>query len=201
MTTTTSTSTVDEASATTGSPREAARVVERWLPELTAHVVERGVEHVTLRGLASAVGTSHRMLSYYFGSLNALLAAVADELRRRRVVALSAGAHTRRELLERAWQTSRDADARVITQIYFRVAAQGGLGDHALVGHVDNDWLEPLARAGVAEGLPVEDARTQARLLSAAGRGLLLDDLAGASWEESERALQLLLDLTCGPRA
>lgn len=181
----------------------AERPAERWLPLLTDYVLEHGLDNVTLRGLAGVAGTSHRMLSYYFGSLDTLLGAVADELRRRRVAALTATTSSRRELLERAWETARDKDVRLITQIFLRLAANGAQSSPAQLPFVDAvapDWTEPLVTAGIAEGLTPERARTEAQLLHAAGLGLMLDELSGAPAQETERALQLILDMMCGPR-
>lgn len=49
------------------------------------HVLEHGVAEMSLRPLAAALGTSDRMLLYYFGSreqlLTEILAAVGDQLR------------------------------------------------------------------------------------------------------------------------
>src|SRR6202008_3712914 len=46
---------------------------ERLLAAAMDHVVEHGVGDLSLRGLAAALGTSHRMLSYHFGSREGLL--------------------------------------------------------------------------------------------------------------------------------
>src|SRR3954447_24238688 len=41
---------------------------ERLLAGAMEHVAQHGVGDLTLRGLAAALGTSHRMLIYHFGS-------------------------------------------------------------------------------------------------------------------------------------
>src|ERR1044072_2334593 len=46
---------------------------QRLLEAAIAHLTEHGVRDVTLRGLAAAIGTSHRMLIYHFGSKDGLL--------------------------------------------------------------------------------------------------------------------------------
>ena len=52
---------------------EAAGARERLLAAAMEHVAEHGVGNLSLRGLAAALGTSHRMLSYHFGSREGLL--------------------------------------------------------------------------------------------------------------------------------
>src|SRR5918998_3763900 len=48
-------------------------VRERLLAAAMRHVAEHGVGNLSLRGLAAALGTSHRMLIYHFGSREGLL--------------------------------------------------------------------------------------------------------------------------------
>src|SRR5260370_40373449 len=49
---------------------------DRLLRAATEYVAEHGVTDLSLRGLAAAIGTSHRMLIYHFGSKEDLLIAV-----------------------------------------------------------------------------------------------------------------------------
>src|SRR5215210_5909034 len=53
-----------------GQPRE------RLLDAAVEHVAAHGIGDLTLRQLAAALGTSHRMLVYHFGSKEALLVEV-----------------------------------------------------------------------------------------------------------------------------
>src|SRR4051812_36509288 len=55
---------------------------EELLARVLEHVRADGVSpRLSLRQLASEIGTSHRMLCYHFGSRDGLLAAVLHELR------------------------------------------------------------------------------------------------------------------------
>src|SRR3954451_15959464 len=45
----------------------------RLLEAAMTHVAAHGVGEISLRGLAAALGTSHRMLIYHFGSREGLL--------------------------------------------------------------------------------------------------------------------------------
>lgn len=50
------------------------------LAKVVAHYAEHGVRDTSLRSLASAIGTSQRMLNYHFGSREDVLVAVIDAI-------------------------------------------------------------------------------------------------------------------------
>src|SRR2546429_9461178 len=56
---------------------------DRTLGQVADYVLEHGLEGVSLRPLAAALGTSTRMLLYDFGSKEALLDEALAEIRRR----------------------------------------------------------------------------------------------------------------------
>ena len=53
---------------------------ERLLDAAIEHFGRHGIGDTSLRGIAEAVGTSHRMLIYHFGSREGLLAEVTREV-------------------------------------------------------------------------------------------------------------------------
>lgn len=53
---------------------------ERLLAAAVEHVAAHGVGDLSLRRLAAALGTSHRMLVYHFGSREGLLVEVVREV-------------------------------------------------------------------------------------------------------------------------
>src|SRR5260221_8377801 len=55
---------------------------ERLLPAAVRHALDAGIADLSLRELAEAIGTSHRMLIYHFGSREGLLVAVAQAVER-----------------------------------------------------------------------------------------------------------------------
>src|SRR6476619_7326073 len=57
-------------------PNDGPTARERLLAGAMDYVAEHGVGDLSLRGLAAALGTSHRMLSYHFGSREGLLVEV-----------------------------------------------------------------------------------------------------------------------------
>src|SRR5438445_13619582 len=53
---------------------------DRLLAAAVAHVAEFGLYDRSLRQLAAAIGTSHRMLIYHFGSKEGLMRAIVEEV-------------------------------------------------------------------------------------------------------------------------
>src|SRR3954452_16296043 len=158
---------------------------ERLLAAAMAHVAAHGVGDLSLRGLAAALGTSHRMLIYHFGSREGLLIEVirAVEAQQRAALAdlLAQPDADPAEVMRGLWHRLADPALWPNERLFFEVYAQALQGSpHALPlldGIVDG-WGEPLTRIGVASGLPEAQARAQARLGVAVTRGLLLDLLA-----------------------
>ena len=71
-----------------------ARARDRLLDAVIAHFTDEGLADQSLRRIAEATGTSHRMLLYHFGSKEGLLLAVvqAVEARTQHVLAAAAAA-------------------------------------------------------------------------------------------------------------
>ena len=158
---------------------------DRLLAAAMDHVAQHGVGDLSLRGLAAALGTSHRMLIYHFGSREGLLIEVirAVEAQQRAALAtmlLDEDAPPA-ETMRRMWKRVADPALWPNERLFFEVYAQALQGSpHALPlldGIVDL-WVQPLARIGVAQGVPEAQARAEARLGVAVVRGLLLDLLA-----------------------
>ena len=56
----------------TGHRRPRTSAWDRLLHDAIAYVAEHGLAELSLRKLAAAIGTSHRMLIYHFGSKEGL---------------------------------------------------------------------------------------------------------------------------------
>lgn len=159
---------------------------DRLLAAAVDHATEHGLSHLSMRQLAEALGTSHRMLHYHFGSKEGLLTAVVEafeEQERAYVAELArqARADTPASLLRSLWAQLADRAMWPRERLFFEVYGQ------ALQGHTHSDrflerliapWLEPATDIAVRAGTPPTEARAQARLNLAVTRGLLLDLLA-----------------------
>src|SRR4051794_19845187 len=158
---------------------------ERLLAAAMEHVAEHGVGNLSLRGLAAAPGTSHRMLIYHFGSREGLLIEVirAVEAQQRAALAellLDEDAPPA-ETMRRMWRRVADPALWPNERLFFEVYAQALQGSpHAvpLLDGIVDLWVQPLTRIAVARGMDEARARAEARLGIAVTRGLLLDLLA-----------------------
>jgi AcrR family transcriptional regulator len=179
-------SSVSTRSAAAGSvPRE------RLIEKVTDYLSEHGVGDISLRELASGIGTSHRMLIYHFGSKDGLLVEVARrvEARQQQVLAelLESFDGTPVELARVFWQLLRSPTLAPLERLFFELYGQGLQGRHFAVGFLDGivgSWIDRSAPGLVALGLSEAEARIEARLGIAIVRGLLLDVLA--TGEETE---------------
>src|ERR1044071_9050710 len=75
--------------ASMSAAEEAPSPRERLLAGAIEHVSQHGVGEISLRQLAAALGTSHRMLLYHFGSREALLIEVIQTVEEQQRAALA----------------------------------------------------------------------------------------------------------------
>ena len=190
------------------SAAEPADARERLLAAAMEHVAQHGVSDLSLRGLAAALGTSHRMLIYHFGSREGLLIEVirAVEAQQRAALAgmlLDASAPPA-ESARRLWQRLADPAMWPSERLFFEVyvqALQGHPHARPMLDGIVDQWVEPLTRIAVAEGRPEAQARAEARLGVAVHRGLLLDLLATGDRAAVDAALERYIEAIVVPAA
>lgn len=164
-----------------GSGESTAR--EQLLERVMEHVRAHGVTETSLRQIADAIGTSHRMLLYHFGSREGLLTEViraveADQRARWRQLPSDLDES---EALRRMWRHFTRPELEPNERLFFEIygqALQGREGAVELLDGIVDDWVGPVAAAAVARGVSKAQARADARLAVAVVRGLLLDLLA-----------------------
>ncbi len=177
-----------------GSPRHAL------LAAILEHVQEHGTHDLSLRGVAAAVGTSHRMLSYHFGSRDGLLVAITQTVEQRQRDAL-------RELMEASELPPLDVmramarrlvdpslwpQERLFFDLYARALA-GRPDARPLLDGVVEDWVAPITELFARLGFAPPPARVEARLALAVTRGLLLDLLATGDRGAIEEAMEAFI--------
>jgi AcrR family transcriptional regulator len=186
--------------ATPSAPPTSTDPRSRLLDAALDHVAGHGVGDLSLRQLAAALGTSHRMILYHFGSKEGLLVEVvrAMEARQRAVWTDLDGddgmspAELARELWRRLTDPALAPHERLFFEMYGQ-ALQGRPGTTALLDGIVDSWVEPATESAVARGMPAADARAHARLGLAVIRGLLLDLLATGDRAAVDAALQAFL--------
>jgi AcrR family transcriptional regulator len=146
------------------------------LDALVAEFAAGGVGDRSLRDVAAAVGTSHRMLLHHFGSREELLIAIVEEVERRQMALLANLPQTPADNFAAMWADVRRPELRNLERLFFECYARAAQGenpfDRMLPGAVDG-WLAEVATVA---GRGVDPA--MARLGLAVVRGLLLDLVA-----------------------
>jgi len=140
------------------------------LDAIVEEVATRGVGDRSLRDLAAAVGTSHRMLLHHFGTRDELLLAIVDQVERRQMGLMRELPPDPADAIAVMWASLRAAELRPFERLFFECYARGAQGEEPfsrmLPGAV-HSWLDDEAARGV-------DLATM-RLGLAVMRGLLLD--------------------------
>lgn len=170
---------------------------EELLRDAVAYVSIHGVSDLSLRSLARAIGTSHRMLIYHFGSKEELLVSIVEENEKAQQAYLME-AFTGQDtsltgMLMWAWQRLADPSMWPSERLFFELygqALQGRRGTTALLDGIVSSWIEPAAALLSERGVPLEKAKAQARLNLAVVRGLLLDLLATGDIEGANKAME-----------
>ncbi len=166
------------------------------------YMEQNGIGDLSLRGLASALGTSHRMLIHHFGSKEGLWVAVVHEVeaRQREILAdlLPDPSKPVGDALREWWKHLSDPalwpNERLFFELYGRALHDEGLA-HAFLDGIVEDWLVPGTEINIAYGLPPNLARAHARLGLAAVRGLLLDLLATGDIAGVDAAMEAFIDV------
>jgi AcrR family transcriptional regulator len=155
----------------------------RLLDAAIDHIASRGISDLSLRELAAAIGTSHRMLIHHFGGREGLWVAVVQAVEQRQRAALASlvlePALDLGDAMRVWWRHISDPALWPNERLFFEFygqALQGRPGARELLDGIVDAWVEPAAETLAAYGF--EDPRAIARLGVAVTRGLLLDLLA-----------------------
>ena len=154
---------------------------ERLLAAAVGHALDAGIADLSLRQIAAAIGTSHRMLLYHFGSREGLLVAVTRAVEDQQRAALLESGMVTAEDARRSWECLSDPQLWPQERLFFELyayALRGRPGTEGFLDGIVESWVAPIAGALVKAGGDERTARAVARLGVAVVRGLLLDMLA-----------------------
>ena len=170
----------------------------------TAWVLEHGLGGLSLRPLAKALDTSDRMLMYYFGSRDGLVAAISDFAGQQLVAAMPAidPAHPPRSAkvwLDGAWALFSDDAIRPAMQLLFELdalAARSPGPARDVASAVTARWLAVVDDALTALGVATRPRRELTPVVAAALVGLALEHLVveTSSGPAALRALARIID-------
>jgi len=173
------------------SPRD--ELTRRLVMEVAIH----GLGDRSLRDLAAAVGTSHRMLLYHFGSRDGMVTAVVEmvEADQRAVLAdLAAISVGPADLIRRLWHRVSAPDTLPFVRLFFETVAHRGTAD------LTTPWIEDSAPITEAFGMPFDPA--EIRLGVAVTRGLLVDVILTGDVDAASASLERFISMweqTIGP--
>src|SRR6476620_12522525 len=97
-------------------------LLERVLPEVAAD----GLADRSMREIATAIGSSHRMLLYHFGSRDGLVAAIVaatEAAQRDRLRELATTTDSPAELVRRLWASVAAPELRPFVRLFFETLA------------------------------------------------------------------------------
>ena len=147
------------------------------LDKLVEEFARGGIGDRSLRDVAAAVGTSHRMLLHHFGSREELLIAVVEQAELRQMALVPEIPTDPAEGFAAMWADLRRPELRHLERLFFECYSRAAQGEEPFTrivpGAVDG-WLREVEAA--AAGVPYDGP--MARLGLAVTRGLLLDLVA-----------------------
>ncbi|TDD17811.1 TetR/AcrR family transcriptional regulator [Kribbella turkmenica] len=167
------------------------------LSDAVEHFAKNGIGDASLRGIATAIGTSHRMLIYHFGSREGLLAEVVRTVEQQQRDLLADVLAQELPIEEQAdlfWRRVTEATL-VYGPLFFELSAhamQDRPHTAALKADLIDVWLPPVIELCIRAGIPPEEAPAYARLGLAASRGLLFDLLLTGDRHAVDEASALL---------
>lgn len=174
---------------------------EALLARILDYVCDHGISELSLRPLAKAVGSSPRVLLYYFKSKDALLVEVMNAARSRQAAQLANVKFTSglsaREICSLCWQIISEERYESLYRLFLETFAIALVAPERFPGFVDRaigDWLAFVAAPSIAAGAPREDALAFATMIVAGFRGFLMDLVATHDRERVNRAVALWLD-------
>ena len=155
----------------------------------------------SLRELAAAIGTSHRMLVYHFGSREGLLIEIVRSFEAEQSVKVSAllDDNTRplMERLQEVWRGFISPEMRPREKLFFEIygyALQGKEDTREFLQDLVDAWLAPLEIVAEKIGVDPDERRSSAGLFLAVTRGLLLSLLASGNLHDVEATMQHFLE-------
>ena len=170
------------------------------LDAIVGYLVKHGVAELSLRPLAKAVKSSPRVLLYYFGSKEELMAQAIKRLRERQRAGFS---RMREQRFDRSsdacraiWQQMSAPESEALFRLSLETYALAlrhpkRFGD--FLGTSVGDWLEFLSEPLIRKGATPEAARAFATVVIAGFRGFMLDYCASHDRERVDRAVDLWL--------
>lgn len=182
-----------------------ARTVNKQRPvelldAIVGHLTTHGVAGLSLRPLAKAVGSSPRVLLYYFGSKEEMVVKALARLRERQRATYSqmreASFTSPSEVCRAIWRHMSAPDSEPLFRLFFEaytLALRHPRRFREFLGTAIEDWLEFLAAPLCRKGYGRSEARAFGTIVLAGFRGFMLDYCASRDRKRLDRAVDLWL--------
>jgi AcrR family transcriptional regulator len=172
---------------------------EELLGAITRYVVEHGLADLSLRPLAKAVGSSPRVLLYYFGSKEELVAAIFVQVRewQRKTLLVTGESNTLEGIARRAWsEIVRPGNMQGLEFFYecFGQAVRHRKEYKDFLKGCFEDWIDRFSTVFINGGADQESAQAMATILLSGLRGFALDYCATRDRARVEKALELWIE-------
>lgn len=159
------------------------------------HVLEHGIGNASLRSLAAAVGTSDRMLLYYFSNKDELMLEVFSRVVERQATLLDkilpSGPQSFEVLLARMWEILKAPDYAPYMRIWYDALGRASQGEdlyRTLTSRVVDlwfEWFEPHSAA------PLKSRREEIAAVIASACGLVMLRYLGREQDATNAARRL----------
>jgi len=158
---------------------------------------EHGLAGLSLRPLATALGTSDRMLVHYFGTKEALVRQALESAMPELGLPSDASPI---DTAQQLWARMTQGDQRTRVQLMLEVMAlaQTAPEYRELAQAATHQWLNIVVSLLVAHGRPPTRAETEATILVSSLKGLALDLFATGDTARVQRAVEALVTQTLG---
>lgn len=173
---------------------------EELLDAVVAYIAKNGVAQLSLRPLAKAVGSSPRVLLYYFGSKEELVSKAIARMRERQrggfAKMRSASYSQPSDACRAIWKQMSSPESEHAFSLSFETYAMALRHPKRFADYLSSsveDWLEFLAEPIVRRGISKTDARAFATVVVAGFRGFMLDYCATHDRERVNRAVEFWL--------
>jgi AcrR family transcriptional regulator len=171
-------------------PRELRSAIVRYL-------LDHGLADLSLRPLAKAVGSSPRVLLYYFGSKEGLVTQILADIRQRQLTGFDqAEGKGLAEQCAAIWRRISAPESVPLFRLFFEAYGMGLRNPRryrTFLRETVESWLELIADPLCAEGYQREDARAFATVILGSLRGFMLDYCNTRDRKRVDRAVNMWL--------
>jgi AcrR family transcriptional regulator len=170
---------------------------DELLDAIVQYLIRHGIVDLSLRPLAKAVGSSPRVLLYYFGSKEKIVIKALAEIRhRQRDLYHGMQAATFEQACRAVWQHMSAPKSEALFRLFFEAYGLAlrhpRLYKHFLYSTID-DWLDFIAAPLEQEGIKRKQAYALATIVLAGLRGFMLDFCTTGDRARLNRAVNLWL--------